>query len=447
MCGTGWSNAGVYQSLDGGANFTALNTNAPKATYFDLALSPDDKFLYAATSEGPYVYIFENNSWYDMSDGVAPFVDYRSVEYIETNNVVRFGTYGRGLWDFKVQAGTVPNDVAATLLTTPANLTCGNATISPKVTIKNNGDLALTSVRIKVYANDVLKQTLNHTTNLATGASQIVNLANIITLGNTDVKVVLDLPNGATDSNPNDNTLNQITTFGATIPLNLISIESFSSEETSGEGANNGRAIHAIDGNPSTFWHARWSSNPAPMPHTLVFDLGQKYNLSSFSWQHRQNNSNGNTKTVDVSVSDDGINWSAIQTISLQDITAVQDVLVSDLSGRYFRTVITSNFAGNNVSSLAEISFKGCEAPVTAIFGQKEIEKVSIYPNPTADKIFIMDSFVTEVELINLMGHSMGTWTNLGAFPSIDVSSYSHGTYYLKIKTLSGLSTQKIVIQ
>lgn len=100
MCGTGWSNDGVYQSTDGGVSFTGLSTDAPLATYFDLVLSSEEDILYAATSEGPYAYVFADNRWYDISGNNAPYVDYRSVEYIASIKTIRFGTYGRGVWDF-----------------------------------------------------------------------------------------------------------------------------------------------------------------------------------------------------------------------------------------------------------------------------------------------------------------------------------------------------------
>lgn len=35
------------------------------------------------------------------------------------------------------------------------------------------------------------------------------------------------------------------------------SVHSFDSEESNGEGPNNGRAVHAIDNNNNTFWHTR----------------------------------------------------------------------------------------------------------------------------------------------------------------------------------------------
>lgn len=110
LCGRGWSNTGVYQSNDGGVTFEPLSNNIPSAMFFDIVLDTSEEFLYAGTSEGPYAYSFADSSWYYIGDAVTPYVDFRSVEYIEDTDVVRYGTYGRGIWDFKVDNSVLSVD-------------------------------------------------------------------------------------------------------------------------------------------------------------------------------------------------------------------------------------------------------------------------------------------------------------------------------------------------
>ncbi len=102
FAGTGYSNPGVMVSYDGGNNFEALGENMPQTLFYDLCANPDETALYAATEAGPYVYIFAADRWFDMSGVCAPNQIYWSVEYVEATDVVRFGTYGRGIWDFEV---------------------------------------------------------------------------------------------------------------------------------------------------------------------------------------------------------------------------------------------------------------------------------------------------------------------------------------------------------
>ena len=48
------------------------------------------------------VYSRNDNEWYFLSGISAPDQTYWSVDYIPEINTARFGTYGRGIWDFIV---------------------------------------------------------------------------------------------------------------------------------------------------------------------------------------------------------------------------------------------------------------------------------------------------------------------------------------------------------
>ena len=71
----------------------------------------------AATEIGPYVYSRNDNEWYFLSGVSAPDQTYWSVDYIPEINTARFGTYGRGIWDFVLNEnydlilGDVNNDL------------------------------------------------------------------------------------------------------------------------------------------------------------------------------------------------------------------------------------------------------------------------------------------------------------------------------------------------
>lgn len=60
-----------------------------------------------------------------------------------------------------------------------------------------------------------------------------------------------------------------------------------STEEVSGEGPENGHALHAIDGNGKTYWHSRWKGAGSSYPHWLLLDLGAKKRLAKVGLQHR----------------------------------------------------------------------------------------------------------------------------------------------------------------
>ncbi len=65
-----------------------------------MADSDGGQFLFAATAVGPYVYDLYEEGWFDLAGVSAPDQTYWTVDYISEINTARFGTYGRGIWDF-----------------------------------------------------------------------------------------------------------------------------------------------------------------------------------------------------------------------------------------------------------------------------------------------------------------------------------------------------------
>lgn len=102
--GAGYSEPGVYVSKDGGKTFVSLGKDMPKAFFYDFDLTGDEKAIFAATSVGPYVYISGADRWFPIIDNNNPDQTYWSVNYVDRTNTARFATYGRGVWDFKVES-------------------------------------------------------------------------------------------------------------------------------------------------------------------------------------------------------------------------------------------------------------------------------------------------------------------------------------------------------
>lgn len=102
VAGSGYSNDAVYVTEDHGANFQAISTGLPPTLVFDLAVDTEEEMLYAATEVGPYAYDLALGQWFDIQGTTAPDHVYWSVEYLPGTNVARFGTHGRGIWDFSV---------------------------------------------------------------------------------------------------------------------------------------------------------------------------------------------------------------------------------------------------------------------------------------------------------------------------------------------------------
>lgn len=129
------------------------------------------------------------------------------------------------------------------------------------------------------------------------------------------------------------------------------------SEEASGEGPNNGRAIFALDGLLNTFWHTQWDGGEPPLPHHIAVDMKTAQTLSGLYLTARQNAPNGAPKTVVVEASANGTAWQPAGTYQLAAINAKQPVFFAQtFTVRYFRVTVTATHGNTNITFFAEVS-------------------------------------------------------------------------------------------
>ena len=61
-----------------------------------------------------------------------------------------------------------------------------------------------------------------------------------------------------------------------------------------------GDPAHAVDGDPDTFWHSRWSGTPAQPPHFLVIDFTKALNVAAVTYTARKDSGNGHVKDYEI---------------------------------------------------------------------------------------------------------------------------------------------------
>ncbi|MBB6235760.1 hypothetical protein HDC90_000360 [Pedobacter sp. AK013] len=133
------------------------------------------------------------------------------------------------------------------------------------------------------------------------------------------------------------------------------SIASFSSEETSGEGATNGRAIRLIDGNASTYWHSRWTGTAATYPHNVVINLGASKTATGLSLTQRSGLSRA-IKNFELLTSTDGVNFTSVNNYVAQNVNGPQYFdFGSAKTFQYFKIIANSAQDGLQFASLAEL--------------------------------------------------------------------------------------------
>jgi alpha-L-fucosidase len=126
-----------------------------------------------------------------------------------------------------------------------------------------------------------------------------------------------------------------------------------------------GKAQHAIDDDPGTFWHTRYRDGVDPMPHHLAVDLGQTVSIRGFTYTPRQDPWDGGIiLRARFEVSDDGKNWKpAADDVDFDNIVNSRQRQVVPLStatkARYIRVTALRTVNDNNLASAADISVLG----------------------------------------------------------------------------------------
>jgi hypothetical protein len=69
-------------------------------------MSSDGQHLFAATELGPYYFDTSLGSWQDIGALGAPEQQYWDVDFVDAQNIARFSTFGRGVWDFALTVST-----------------------------------------------------------------------------------------------------------------------------------------------------------------------------------------------------------------------------------------------------------------------------------------------------------------------------------------------------
>ena len=119
----------------------------------------------------------------------------------------------------------------------------------------------------------------------------------------------------------------------------------------------------ALDGNPRTIWHSRWSDGLVKHPHQLTFDLGSVYNLRRVSYLARQDGAwNGAFADVEIYVSNSPENFNTKPDIvsKLKKDKKPQPIdFGKSITARYVKVKILSEVNGEEWASAAEIGFIG----------------------------------------------------------------------------------------
>ncbi|HMR18981.1 MAG TPA: DUF4998 domain-containing protein [Sphingobacterium sp.] len=121
-------------------------------------------------------------------------------------------------------------------------------------------------------------------------------------------------------------------------------------------GANYRPGSNAIDGNPTTIWVNKTTAPTNVYPHTITVDMKTVYDdLEGFAIITRVGDAAARPKTVELSTSEDGENWTLHVIVDLENSGDKQFIaLPQPVSAQFFRVHATASYSGGNIA-LAEI--------------------------------------------------------------------------------------------
>lgn len=117
--------------------------------------------------------------------------------------------------------------------------------------------------------------------------------------------------------------------------------------EASSEEPGEGFARHAIDGDPSSFWHSRWQGAAPEPPHAFTIDMGKVQRIAGLSYLPRTSNVNGRVKDYRVEVSADGVEWTEVAKGSWPDAGHAHEAKFDEgVEARKVRLIVESSHHG-----------------------------------------------------------------------------------------------------
>jgi photosystem II stability/assembly factor-like uncharacterized protein len=101
--GSGYDGPSVLRSTDGGETWTAWADGLPPTTVYCLCEAPDGSgAIVAGTETGAWRRARDGEAWTELTGRDAPVTTYWSCESLRHEATVRFATYGRGIWDYRL---------------------------------------------------------------------------------------------------------------------------------------------------------------------------------------------------------------------------------------------------------------------------------------------------------------------------------------------------------
>ena len=118
-----------------------------------------------------------------------------------------------------------------------------------------------------------------------------------------------------------------------------------------------GEPIHAVDGDPDTFWHSRWSGEAPQPPHYLIIDFATQLNVAAITYTARKDMDHGHVRDYEIFLSNDAKVWGAPAAKGRFRRGADEETirLSQPVKARYLKFVALSEQSGQSYATVAEL--------------------------------------------------------------------------------------------
>lgn len=198
-------------------------------------------------------------------------------------------------------------------------------------------------------------------------------------------------------------------------------------------------AIHAFDGDDSTFWHTEWRSSKPAHPHEIQIDLGESYNIHQLGIINRPTGTNGRIKDYKIYLSDSRTNWgSPIKTGAFENSVAPAPIKYTNPpAGQFLKIVALSELNDKNFTTIAEINIIGCYSSATNVNKQRTINELKAFPVPTSGVINLSVPISQNLKysIYSITGQVIktGEIKNSPSQFSFDLTSFKAGVYFINM--------------
>ena len=385
----------------------------------------------------------------------------------------------------RVQKSVLSNDAIA--LSAKVAATC-SSTISPIISVYNNGLNAITALTITPYIDGSIAPTISWNGNIASATSATISLNTISSPTNTGAHTFsynISAMNG-TDGNMTNNSTKVSYLVASDFQGSPVSedfaLTNFPPVKWAAVNSNSGpswtRVTNAGGYNLSTqstrydFFNNKVIGDMDELFITPMNLSGTAAPVLSFDYAYAQRDANSNDK-LEVMVSNNcGSSWTNVYSSSgytlatalpmpmaylpdVNDISQWQTVTIN-LNGYNSASVlvkfVVTNDNGNNLY-IDNVNLNQTQ-PVGLIKETKLSNQVSIFPNPTSGnatlKVFSLTSGKSKLILINTMGQIVSSKT-IDLFSGnnnllIDTKEFSNGIYSVVLETATETVVKKISI-